>query len=853
VSRRGDWFQRQFRLPETSEIVAWLRRAFRNVKVLDLPLEFHLDTDEQGRHVTRISYTLDGETTWVKDIAALWRYGGFSVERDGKKYVVTTEDLDTLLALRSICSEVRPTGELVFSICPPVLRYLRQKPTVAESESSQEYEILDKPLEIGARLDFDPQQGLIAEAGYRVPGTADVISQPDLQVTPDGQYAQVGKRFIPLPKRIGDEARAWLERGRQIIRPDGIPEFFKRDLVLFKTEFQAVLTDDAARLQVLELPPTPLVHVQTAGRGWLEFQLDYVIGDRQVPFELIRQAKGPYVQPDPYTFVKVPPDTSRHILSQLAELDPEETPRGYRVPVAQFGSLEEFIAHIGGQREVTAAYQQFLDDLEGFAADETFHLSEAAEQDLQRGKIRLRPYQRAGIHWLTWLVDHHLHGLLADDMGLGKTIQAAAALRWALEENESRLPSLIVCPKSVIRHWHRELKRCYPALRVYEYIGQNRDRGLWRQILPGVIISTYDTVTRDLDLIKDAPLYFLVLDESTKIKNPQTKRAQAIKALNAAHRVALSGTPVENRPAELWSVFDFLMRGHLGRYGTFQRVFEQPIMAGDRPAVQRLGKRVGPFLLRRRKEEVARDLPEKVEMEEWVELTEEQRRLYVAIQSREAEPVRRSLLRGAQIGMPSILAILTKLKQVCDHPALVTGQIEPVKGRSEKFDLVVDRIGEILEQGEQIVLFTHFLKTLDLLQIALSERGARWVRLDGSVSMSDRQERIDRFNSHGAQVALCSLQAMGHGVNLTAANHVIHVDRWWNPAIEDQATDRVHRIGQDKTVFVHRILTADTLEEKIATLLESKRGLSDRIMDAAAQRQLRWTRDELLELLKPIE
>jgi SNF2 family DNA or RNA helicase len=348
-------------------------------------------------------------------------------------------------------------------------------------------------------------------------------------------------------------------------------------------------------------------------------------------------------------------------------------------------------------------------------------------------------------------------------------------------------------------------------------------------------------------------LFFLILDESTKIKNPQTQRAQAVKSLNAVHRIALSGTPVENRPAELWSVFDFLMQSHLGTYGTFQRLFETPILEGDQSAAERLGERVGPFMLRRLKEEVADDLPEKVAMEEWVELTEEQRGLYVAIQSRDAEPVRQSLLQGSQINYPNILAILTKLKQVCDHPALVTGHQNPILGRSEKFDLILERIEDVLDRGELVVLFSQYLDMLDLFESVLEQRELSSIRLDGSVPMHIRQRRIDRLNDRRAQVALCSLQAVGHGINLIAANHVIHVDRWWNPAIEDQATDRLHRIGQKKTVFVHHVQTSDTLEEKIAALQESKRGISNRILSAADRDQLTWTREELLELLKPLD
>jgi SNF2 family DNA or RNA helicase len=299
-------------------------------------------------------------------------------------------------------------------------------------------------------------------------------------------------------------------------------------------------------------------------------------------------------------------------------------------------------------------------------------------------------------------------------------------------------------------------------------------------------------------------------------------------------------------------LFDFLMKGHLGTYGRFTRQFETPITSGDDRAAQRLSRRIRPFVLRRLKEEVAKDLPEKIEMDEWCELTVEQASLYGQIQDRYAAPVRRALEGGEIVNYAtSILPVLTKLKQVCDHPALITGDVEPVSGRSEKFDLVVEKVEEIHAGGEHVVLFSHFLDTLSLLEIALRQRGISYIRLDGSTT--NRQKHIDRFNEHQAVAALCSIQACGHGITLTAANHVIHVDRWWNPAVEDQATDRVHRIGQDKTVYVHRILAEGTLEEKIALLLDKKRGISDRVIGAAVGREMKWTREELLELLKPMD
>ncbi|MFW6082761.1 MAG: DEAD/DEAH box helicase, partial [Chloroflexota bacterium] len=713
-----------------------LRAVFNPVQILDLPLKIEMDADDNGRQTVRIGYAIDGETTWVQDVTKLWQYGGFSVEQDGKKYVVSVEDQDTLLAIYSVRAEAKPTGELVFDVLPGVLGHLRQRSVVRETEESREYQILDDPLQLGADVDYDPDEGMTAEVGYRDPDTGELIPQPNLDVTPDGRYARAGKRFIPLPKAISEKAADWLDRVRTVVAPDRIPEFFKRDLVLLQTEFQAVLTDSASRVKVVDLPDAPRVRVESDGRGWLDFQLGYTVEGHEIPFDRIWDSRGGTIRPDEHTFMQVPKDKPKGVLKELTAMAVQETATGFRLPIAQFASLEDFIKHIGGQREVNAAYDQFLAELKDFEADENHRLSEAAEERLRQEGIILRPYQRAGIHWLTWLIEHHLHGLLADDMGLGKTIQAAAALRHARESSESRLHSLIVCPKSVIRHWSRELRKCDLWLQVYEYIGSNRDRDMWTRSVPGVAISTYATAARDVDIISQIPLFFLVLDESTKIKNPDTQRAQAVKSLNAAHRIALSGTPVENRPAELWSVFDFLMRGHLGRYGTFQREFEAPILEGRKSAAQRLGERVGPFVLRRRKEHVEKDLPDKIPMDEWIDLTDEQRNLYVAFQNRDAEPVRRSLAEGAQINYPGILAILTKLKQVCDHPALVTGEFEPIEGRSEKFDRILELITEIAEGDELVVLFTQWLDMLDLYEQALKGKNLRWIRLDGSVPMA---------------------------------------------------------------------------------------------------------------------
>jgi SNF2 family DNA or RNA helicase len=381
---------------------------------------------------------------------------------------------------------------------------------------------------------------------------------------------------------------------------------------------------------------------------------------------------------------------------------------------------------------------------------------------------------------------------------------------------------------------------------------------------PIVIISSYATITRDIEIVQDVPLNYLMLDEATKIKNPGAKRSKAIKRINSVHRIAITGTPIENRLSELWSIFDFLMKGHLGTFRGFTRHFGDPIEEGDGEAATRLARRIRPFMLRRMKEEVEEELPEKIDVLEFCELTEEQRVMYAQIQENQVAPIRTALEVGERVNFAmNILPILTKLKQVCDHPALLTSRkgtdpegkkdasVESIMGRSKKFDRITRKIMEIQRGDDQMVLFSHFLAMLDLFEQVLTENGIPYMRVDGSTQ--NRQWYFDQFNDGKYCVALLSIQACGHGVNLTGANHVIHVDRWWNPAVEDQATDRVHRIGQEKSVYVHRIITKGTLEERIHELLEKKRLLADKVIGAALQEKMEWSKEDLIDLLRPFD
>lgn len=831
-----------------------LRRLFQPVAIEPLALSYQMDTDDQGRHWVKIYKQAGQDAQPVREMGTLLRYDYREVSADGHTlYVVKEEDRQTLAALRSLNPTVDDNGALGFAITPPILTFLRQRPTVAETDAAREIAVREEPLQPRAHIDYDPNRGLQIETGYQVDSAAGLTPADQLQRIGDSDYVRIGKTLTTLLKPLSAAGQALLAGGKAQLPVDQIPEFVLRDLVLIQHEFNAVLTDLARQVQVVTQPLQPTVRVNQAAGGWLDFQVDYKIGDRSWAQSVLQNKRaGEYTQLDDVTWVKTDAKTLANVEKQLKALGAQLVDGQYRVPATQFTSLEEFIDAIGGRRELGTAYQEFINQLTGFAADANFKLTPAIEERLQAHHLALRPYQREGIHWLSWLNSHRLHGLLADDMGLGKTLQTLCALGHYYAETHLTGHSLIITPKSVMVHWKREIERCLPHLTAVLYHGGQRRQSheLFHHPQPIIFISTYGTVVNDVDALAKIPFLFVILDEATSIKNREAKRTQAVKALNATHRLALSGTPVENRPAELWSLFDFLMRGHLGKFGAFERKFEAPILHGDPQAVEALGRRIRPFMLRRLKEDVAQDLPEKIEMTEWCELTEEQRNLYGALQG-EVRRLWEALQAGEQVNYTtSILPVLTKLKQICDHPAIVNGKETPLAGRSEKFDTIVEKVGEILNAGEQVIIFSHFLGMLTLLQEAIAQFTVPWIRIDGSTQ--DRQTLIDRFNRGEAKVALCSLMAAGYGITMTGANHVIHADRWWNPAVEDQATDRVHRIGQEKTVYVHRILTEGTIEERIDQLLEQKRDMAGQIV-GAAQAGLQWSREDLLEILKPLD
>ena len=442
----------------------------------------------------------------------------------------------------------------------------------------------------------------------------------------------------------------------------------------------------------------------------------------------------------------------------------------------------------------------------------------------------LRPYQQQGLSWLLWLRSVGMGGILADDMGLGKTVQCLAAL--------SRVPGrhLVVAPTSVLRNWEQECRRFLPARSVCLYYGA--DRALDPDAF--LTLTSYALLRIDLEILQPVPWAAVVLDEAQMIKNPDTQAAQAAFALQARHRLAMSGTPVENRLEELWSAFHFACPGLLGGRAAFRDRFENPISAGSRTARDDLRRRIRPFLLRRLKSEVARDLPPRTEIVLRCALSLDERRIYQAAASLSRADIAKMLDANRAL---SVLEVLLRMRQAACHPGLLN---KDWQAGSAKMELLTGTLEEILAEGHCALVFSQWTSLLDRVEPELQKRNIRFVRLDGSTR--DRAAVVAEFSAEdGPPVFLLSLKAGGTGLNLTRADYVFHLDPWWNPAAEDQATDRAHRIGQQRPVISCRLIAEDTVEEKILELQERKRELVRAAMDEGEMAKA-LTREDLLGL-----
>ena len=448
----------------------------------------------------------------------------------------------------------------------------------------------------------------------------------------------------------------------------------------------------------------------------------------------------------------------------------------------------------------------------------------------------LRPYQVEGYNWLVFMRDNKFGACLADDMGLGKTVQLITYLLNVHARPETSSPSLIICPTSVLGNWQKEIERFAPSLSVHTHYGPSRAKDeefvkLLAESRPDVILTTYGTATQDDETLGSTVFASITLDEAQNIKNMQTKQSRAIRKLHGEHQIALTGTPIENRLSELWAIFDFIHKGYFGSFRTFTEQFIIPIERDDSELEKRkLRAKIRPFLLRRTKNDpdLQLNLPKKLEQNEYVALTTEQAALYESFI--EDTKFKLETLTGFE-RKGLILKMLSRLKQLCNHPALFLKEpgapAEQMLGRSIKLDRIVSMAAEIAANGEQCLIFTQYIGMGQLIRQCLSELHDIDVPfLSGSMPKGQRDHLVEAFQAGEFPIFILSLKAGGTGLNLTGANHVLHADRWWNPAVENQATDRAYRIGQTKFVHVHKFVSVGTIEEKIDKMLVEKAALS---------------------------
>ena len=591
--------------------------------------------------------------------------------------------------------------------------------------------------------------------------------------------------------------------------------------------------DSRARLGLKASANTPTDGVVTGGHfgrdSLLNFQWQLAVGDDTLTDEEIAalaETKAPLVR----------------LRGQWVTVDPEQLRRGL-----EFLRREPNEARTVA--EVLALAVSHPDDLDtplpvtGVRADGwlgellagTAATSLEAVHPPASFEATLRPYQERGLSWLTFLSSLGLGSCLADDMGLGKTVQLLALESAHRAQHPDAGPTLLLCPMSLVGNWQRESAKFAPGLRVYAHHGRERLRGdalRERLTVTDLLVTTYATGTRDIDELAGYEWQRVVLDEAQAIKNSLSRTARATRRLRAAHRVALTGTPVENRLAELWSIMDFLNPGMLGSSELFRTRYAIPVERhGASEPAERLRAITRPYILRRLKTDptIIDDLPEKIEMKQYCQLTVEQASLYQSIVDDMMERIENS--EGIE-RRGNVLAAMAKLKQVCNHPAQVLHDRSPVGRRSGKVIRLEELLEEILAEGDRVLCFTQFTEFAELLLPHLSARfGTDVAYLHGGTPKKRRDEMVERFQSEqGPPIFLLSLKAGGTGLNLTAANHVIHLDRWWNPAVENQATDRAFRIGQKRGVQVRKFVCTGTLEEKIDQMIEDKRALANLVV-----------------------
>ncbi len=802
-------------------------------------IEVHVDssTDESNIYVD-VSLSHGGAVYRIEDLGKL----PSRIQVGHTFFRISQKNRHTLTQLANLDPQFDPKKGFVFPErdVPEILNYLRPKASVDFSKASRQIRIDERPLE----YEYD-----VAQVENDVEIRTSLVS-PDSRLrvdTPQGAKFVEGSKYVHAPigyfKKPEEKKYKTLtgEVGKKRLSADQIPLFLLHDLKRIQSEPRSRVANEIRLQRVITHQFQPKVSLQVDG-PWIWFDVRYEADRFKVGYQemegldpsrnFIRQGE---------TWIQADKQTHARVAEQIEEIPEVETvEERFRTRTYHFDEVQSLLERVASL-DISEAYTQFRKSLEDFSQIEEHPLPYNLKGELRR-------YQKHGYDWLAFLEKYGLNGILADEMGLGKTVQALAKLLDAHADGEPGT-SLVVCPPSVLTSWQDELKKFTSPVefRTAFYIGSNRQRILKELRHYDAILTTYNIVTRDIEILSKVTWEYVVLDEAQKIKNLETATAKACKRLIGKHKLALTGTPIENRLSELWSIYDFLMPSYLGTQTYFRDQFEIPIMKrGDRRAQDKLRRRVSPFKLRREKTLVASELPPKIPMDRHCELTPEQAQLYKRFAMAERERI--SKLPGDKVRIDtSILTAILRLKQICCHPGLVTGDSSEIYNRSGKLEAFIEVLDEIVENEEKALIFSQFTQMLSILRRVLDDKKLSYFYLDGATPVKERGRLKDAFQRGEVPFFLISLQAGGLGMTLTEANCVVHYDRWWNPAVEDQATDRTHRIGQDKPVKVFRIHTLGTIDERIDELQSKKKDLFNAVIEVDQMRK-EITKEELLAL-----
>ena len=671
------------------------------------------------------------------------------------------------------------------------------------------------------------------------PGAPEAQGQPQRDLAAEYHVCDVLADYFPLggaalgepDYRFGEDDEELLFR----LLTDGLSELDGLGEVLLSERLRGIRVRPAPSLSVRATVKSDLLNVELGASGLTKEELvEYLDG-------FSRQQR--YVRLTSGDLVRI--GDNLKVAQELADglgVSVEELAAG-RAGLASARSLliDALLERADGVRlERDAGFHRIVRDFESYGD---------ADIDVPAGlEATLRGYQEDGFRWLGTLERLGFGGILADDMGLGKTLQVIAHVLSQKETGRGGC-TLVVCPASLVYNWMSEISRFAPGLAAVAVLGTKAAR---RVLIGGhegadILVTSYDLLRRDVEEYAPLHLSRVVLDEAQYIKNPKAQVTRAVKCLDADVRLALTGTPIENRLAELWSIFDFLMPGYLGTREEFAKRYEGPVEAGEHDGRRLLRCAIGPFVLRRLKSEVLADLPEKTESVVYSQMSPRQRKLYLATQDRLALQVQH-MDKGGPRGPErlKVLAELTRLRQICCDPRLC---LDGYEGGSAKLETCLELVSQARDAGHRVLVFSQFASMLDLIGQRLSAAHVTWFQLTGRTSKEARERLVRRFQAGEADVFLVSLKAGGVGLNLTAADVVIHYDPWWNVAAQDQATDRAYRIGQRRDVSVMRLVVEGTVEEKIVRMQEAKRDLAASVLDGEEVRSLLLTRDDLLALL----